>query len=120
MAKPNTPAASLRYMEDIDPVLFAVPTSPLVAGQLRKMLAKRYNYEGCGVMTVLEYIRFRKPDYKSTYAQHYSDKRVHMVYRKLDPPKMHYNIWWHDGTRYVGMAVPKVVYDALNLPENPL
>jgi hypothetical protein len=110
-----------QWAATVDPALYTLPASPIAIGQLRKALKKVYNYDRAGVMSVEQYLQLRKPTTKNVWAQEYSDKRVHLAYVKYAVPKMHYYIRWTDADPgYVEMAIPKTVYDALNLPVYPL
>ena len=97
-------------------VLYTVPDDPMRAGRLRSALAKCYNFEGIGVMTLADYID-RFGVCKSAYTREYSSRKVDMCYKRLATPKREYTIW-HTDPRWtlVGIDVPKIVYDAYPLP----
>ena len=81
-------------------VLYTIPDDPMRAGRLRSVLARRYNFEGIGVMSLADYID-RFGVCKSAYTT----------------PKQEYTIWHTDPHwTLVDIDVPKIVYEAYALP----
>ncbi len=83
-------------------------------GKLEKALSKQYNFSEGGVMTLEEYIQKRKWVYKKYEVQIYSRKEICMDHPLLEKPKYDYMIW---DTQGIGLTVPKMVYDALDLED---
>lgn len=90
--------------------------------RLEKQLDKLYNFEWTGgVLTLRDFIAKYPPLYKNIYTQNYSEKKINLEYKKLDKPKIHYQIWYNYLGNEYGIEVPKLVYDYLDLPtEKPL
>ena len=91
--------------------------TPIQSGRLKKALAKVFRFE-LGTMSLGAYLAQLPLTRKSAYTRHYAQKRRNLEYKKLDRPKIEYTAWYDRDGRELGTSIPKVVYDALNLPDS--
>ena len=96
-----------------------MPDGPMERGRLEKALGRQYNWAdfGAGVMTLGAFLRARKPVLKSYSWREYASKKREGVYKRLATPKAEYTVWFDADRKGGGIDVPKIVYDALDLPE---
>lgn len=87
--------------------------NPTKIGRLRKCLSREYRFEDLGVMSLGLFLQKRPPETKGTYTREYANIKRNGCYAKLAKPKTTYSVWWGKS----GMDVPKIVWDALNIPE---
>ena len=84
--------------------------SALLRGRIDKTLARRFTFD-CGVMTLGQYLERYQWAYRRHTIERHGKKR-HGCYTELKNPKHAYTLWRvAEGDRYVGMDVPKIVYE---------
>lgn len=81
--------------------------------RLQKCLNTKYNFNGI-IMTLENFFLKNPPLFKQIFIQEYSDKRIHLEYKKLNAPKKHYTIFYNSNQC---VEVPKLVYDYYDIPE---
>ncbi|MBN2003926.1 MAG: hypothetical protein JXA21_11270 [Anaerolineae bacterium] len=88
---------------------------PRQRARLEAALAREYNFGDDGVMPLRAYLERKRGEWthKTRTVRRYGYHRVHLEYRELRHPRTEYSIW--RGSQ--GIDVPKLVYDALDLPE---
>ena len=83
--------------------------------RLRRALAARYYHNGLARdLSLAEILMENPPTHKSTYKRYYHLYRTGLEYKRLARPVKTYTLWWATNT---GISVPKVVYDAYDVPE---
>ena len=82
-------------------------------GRLNKALNRVYRYTE-GTMSLRQYLLQGSWVEKNKRTRTHSRKRIHLEYKRLKAPKIEYTIWHKDD---FGMDIPKIVYDAIDLPE---
>jgi hypothetical protein len=83
------------------------------AGRLQKALGKQYRFSS-GVMTLGVWLKTANLTHKTVFVQRYSTNRIHLEYREIN--KLLYMVW----AGPVGIDVPKIVWDSLDLPDHPI
>lgn len=88
---------------------------PRQRARLEAALARKYDFGDDGVLPLRSYLELKRGEWthKTRTVRLYGDRRVHYEYRELRQPRAEYSIW--RGRQ--GIGVPKLVYDALDLPE---
>ena len=95
-----------------------MPDSPALRGRLQKCLDRQYNFTswGMSIMSLGDFIHAKAPVLKSYCYRELTTHKRNGTYRQLATPKAEYTIWFTPD-RKEGLDVPKIVYDALDLPE---
>ena len=91
------------------------PDNLMQAGRLRKALNEQYNFS-VGVRTLGERLAEIKPLYRHHYIRHYSPHKRNGCNALYDPPHHEYSVWYAQDGQELGLDVPKIVFDALDLP----
>jgi len=82
--------------------------------RLKNQLEKIYNFGKLGIMPLKDFFEINQPLYKKIYIKEYSDKKIHLVYKKLDEPLKKYYIFYTENNC---IEVSKMVYDYYNITE---
>lgn len=86
--------------------------SPHTQARLDKCLDRQYNFDG-EVMTLRDYLTSAPLTHKTTYTRTRSTRKTNGQYPKLKRPVTTHTAWVGES----GVEVPKLVYDALDLPQ---
>ena len=82
--------------------------------RLKKELDKMYNFNKVGTMSLNSYIKQGNFVNKVTAIRNHSKRKINLEYKKLKKDHYDYMIFNSDG---VGIDIPKIVYDSLDLRE---
>lgn len=86
--------------------------------RLKKALDTLHNYTfDAGVMTLREFLDMHHIIRLTATTRNHETKRRELEYKPLSKPVTEYTVWYTDADRELGIDIPKVVYDYLNLPK---
>lgn len=102
--------------EDAAPVIDMEGLNARDRGRLEKALERPYNFGGSvGVTSLRTWLETRTLTNKSKRVREYARRKRRGCYPKLKRPVTEYTVWVGDGD--TGVQVPKMVWDALNVPK---
>lgn len=81
-------------------------------GRLNKCLDRRYRFDS-GTMSLHQWLQSQELTHKTQHTREYALYKRNGCHKKLKEPKTHYSVYVGES----GIEIPKIVWDALNLPE---
>lgn len=95
------------------PLFLPFGGNAMLEGRIRKALTRQYNFYGRGIMSLEEYLTFRRGEIVGKKAEErtYSRREVCLEKPKLAKPIVEYYAVFEDRSM---IGVPKIVYDILN------
>lgn len=95
------------------PLFLPFGGNAMLGGRIHKALTRQYNFYGRGIMSLEEYLTFRRGEIVGKKAEErtYSRREVCLEKPKLAKPIVEYYAVFEDRSM---IGVPKIVYDILN------